>query len=420
MVIALALVLLSRLAHAEDSSPFSYACREGIDWKGAPKSGFLTLKAPLADQGHSEIAFQFLDELARRIQRRIDESEKLAQNIQHCAGEEKPNQPCQELLRWVDVEVPHYVQEARFHLSLAQSPHDLKTWLGRARHDPNSELTTWALYKETPWDSLSEEERRNALNSLNSYQLKIHQGFLQQREKDQVKDEDWREFAHANLLQVRVEHFLRYQMLLGSVHLLQYLHSENPDRNEVLRAVAEMRRALGLEEERFRQLFARYKTGVLRGYVAAEGISFMHYRSLTEELLLEEPQYCRIAAGLQSHQDYREIRSALAVGLPILATSFLAPPLVAIAVGAGAGGYFAYQSQVDFREDANRNLGHIYGDPKGLDLAQTSALRRQRDFNVATLPLVFSGTGLLTSRLASASRWTLQIPIARFRQLAVR
>jgi len=106
----------------------------------------------------------------------------------------------------------------------------------------------------------------------------------------------------------------------------------------------------------------------------------------------------------------------LAIGLPILATSFLAPPLVAVGIGAGAGSVFAYLGHLDLREEAGRHLGHIYGDPEALDLNSVSALKRQRDFGVVTLPLAFSGTGLLSSRLGPASRWLLKISITPFQK----
>jgi hypothetical protein len=117
-------------------------------------------------------------------------------------------------------------------------------------------------------------------------------------------------------------------------------------------------------------------------------LDLMQYRSIVEELLLKNPENCGMGASLVYMMNTVNQEDSLAIGLPIMAASFLAPPMIAIAAGSGTTGIvFAYDSYADFKNKENQFIGYIYGDKMNSEYSELESAHTEQLFVTRSLPL---------------------------------
>jgi hypothetical protein len=409
-VLILSFLSLPSFAEPEvEDSPFSFACKTGVDETLIPETGFFNLHIPKVNNADGTNAYQLASLVADRVALKIDNSKNLTNNILTCMDMKEPNMPCKELLAWVDIEIPKYVKEARFHLLLSQGTHDLDTFFVEANSELNEDMSNWAIYKDIDWDEPTLNERITAQGVLDQYKRAV---------KDMDEDQ-----ANMILMALRAKHFDQYKSMFAVLNLLQYLHSSSPDRREVREALMDLRDTLEVEERRLSQLVAmteksrwryfdrkkatdpvgRRRQGRVQNRPSNDFMELFDYTSILEDILILNPQFCPLAIAVIEQRGNHELRETLAIGLPLLASSFFVPPLAGIAIGVAAGSGITYHTHTKLQGEIGRNLGHVYGDDTGIGLEKMNALKRQRNVELAILPIGLGLGTALTSKLTSVA-----------------
>ncbi len=122
----------------------------------------------------------------------------------------------------------------------------------------------------------------------------------------------------------------------------------------------------------------------------------------------EDNQDCGLATSLVYTMSNRELGNGLAVGLPILAASFFASPIVvalggspllastvSFGIGVGGSGHFMAKSYESLQDAQNKTLGYIYGDELNANQTTLDYASRQFNYDIVTLPVGFGLGGLI-------------------------
>jgi len=387
-----------------ETSPFMKACHqpEGL-LTGRPKTGLLKRAVPEKDD-EGRTARVFLQKIVKKVRKQVSEGQNINLNISKCIGSNHPR--CDELKHWMKKELPEYISEARYHLSLAQSPSEVKSWMTQAKSSANSKLDPLGSFKAVPWKPLDDTESLRASKDLEDYQKQIEANQPKAASHKEIID-----FKNQSLLSVRYKHYLSYHQMMAQLPLLQHLDTQNFTEMDLLGAITKMQESL---KEETNKLDAIEKSLKSSGPLPSSVLELMNYSSLVEETLLEDSKDCKIATSLLYTLSDRELGNGLALGLPIMGASFFAPPFVALAAGLGVGGVFAYQSHSDFSKAQQRSLGYVYGDSSGDDLKNLDQKSFQSQFDRITLPVGFGLAGLLTKKVVM-SRQSLNYGLSLFK-----
>jgi hypothetical protein len=397
--------LAKTVAQANDKlekSPFLVACKEPPDLlKNRPKTGLFVRSVMSQDQKGLQTK-ELLRRVLQKVKDRIAASENQIKNIITCLGRSTPE--CAELKNWADVELPKYVKESRYHLSLAQSSHELKTWLGSASSKVNEELDTLGSYKLNKWDALTEEEKDKSQKQLNDYKKEISAVADAKVKSKEICKLCKEKFSSDALIAVRLQHFQEYHRMISELPVLQYLKSAKVTNADLKTAFSKMQEDLNEEKNQIKELEDQLNQNPL----PTDVLKILNYNSFVEETLLEDDRYCGLATSLLFTMSNREIGNGLAIGLPIMAASFFAAPAVialggsaalatatSVGVGAVGGGAFTLKSYNEFKETQSRALGHIYGDSLGSDQIAMDMSSRRLTYDVVTLPVGFGLGGML-------------------------
>lgn len=390
-----------------EDSPFILACKkpQGL-LKNRPKTG-LFRREVIESDSQGALTRELLEKVIHKIKDRIDGTRNQIQNIEKCLHVDQPK--CEELNNWTTVELPKYVKKARYHLSLAQSQTEVRSWFKNASYGINENLNTLGGYKLNEWSPLTKEEKMRAYKQLKVYRLKIRDDAI----KDAVNNKNCKtcihRFSEDTLLAIRFQQFQKYQQMIAEVPLLQYLTGPEVNTHELISAFNKMKMNLDKEEK----LIEEYENMLNRnGSLPAESLKILNYSSQLEEVLLEENQYCGLATSLVYTLGNVQLGNSLAIGLPILISSFYSAPFIALlggtatagtafGIGSGiiTGGAFALKSYKDFEVIQQRTLSHLYGDPSGKELMDLERANRQSKYDTVTLPVGFGLTGFALKSL---------------------
>jgi hypothetical protein len=386
--------------HIEES-PFMVACKEPPDLlKGRPPTS-LFVRSVVEKDSHGRTSRDFLKKIIARVRQRISDTDNQIQNIQQCMS--STDQECAEISQWAHTTLPVFVKAARYNLSLAQSPSQIKTWLDISSQEVNTQLKPLGSYKFEAWAPLTADEKVRAQSQLKQYKQEIAQT-LQQRMSNGRLGEDPKTFVNEALIGVRYKHYLAYHETMAEVPLLQYLKGPEVTSTDLQNAFRKMEAGLNKESQNLNRLEKMLNT---KGPLPADVLQLMNYNSEVEEILFADNKDCGLATSLLYTMTNRQLGNGLAVGLPILAVSLFAPPLIGVAAGLAAGSYGVYTDYKDFRDTQARTLNYIYGDSLHADLADLESSSKELKYSAITLP-VGMGIGGQSARILKVSAKALR------------
>lgn len=381
-------------ASSDSENPFYVACKEQNVQTDHLTTGFFSNKMPEVDKQKSLTSFSLLSLLINKIEDQMNGTEILLQNIEYCIAN-PTEENCAELTHWLYIDLPKFVKDARFNAALAQSPNNINSWRKIPEEDINEDLSIWSIHKLNDWDELTSTEAFKARRQLTKYINTIKNKLDQYVVMGKVLPEQYDEFVNKTLLDTRYRHYLKYQSMLGSVHLLQYITAAEPTIEDIYSAFQELVSNFKKEKAYVARKKLEFEVLYNTTMVTSNSIlEFMNYRSQLEEVLMENPRYCNLAAAIYKYRGRRYIKQALGVALPVMVGSMFMPPLAGLAVGVGVGGGFAAHSQLRLNDQVEHNMSKVYGDESGIELLEVSDAKKQRDFDIAIMPI---GLGLMSS-----------------------
>ncbi len=438
ILISLFLLLFASSALAA-KNPFTYACKEEgfkikqdqrmgitsesmghfgfeeipspIDLSQAPQTTFWRPRIPFADPIQNTLSFDLVELVLAQAQQRVIESRNIAENITYCMEVENPPQECNLMFQWMREEVPKFVREARYHLALSQSPHAFDSKLQKAKTELNHKLKSWSLYKHKKWKEMDVggREYAKAQAALDNYKTSIAEEFAQKVERGEIEQSDWNDFFNTKLIVMRMQHYDKYMAMHSILNMMQYLEHPDTNRLDIYEAARFALERLDREQEHIDKLLALNQESrneydpsaslyAVRGQYIGPNLEFMkavQYTQQLEEVLLYYPEYCPLASSMVRYVRNQELNQMLQLGLPLLATSFMLPPISGMLVGLASGLGFASHTEYLFQKKIDLYLGHIYGDQQGLAYEELSALKRAKDFEWFLLPTALGGIGIL-------------------------
>lgn len=341
---------------SSEEHPFSAQCSEYEETPLVPKTSIYDFTLPKADAKGIEVRDLFV-KLKSRIQATMNTNVDRTKKSLDCIQKDKKHfDTCIEVHPEVaalydpESEIPSYpfsklVRQARFNVALAQSSNPMANLFnGGAKSGLNWQLDSLSTHKEVDWKAMpfNSDEYAKARSALSFY----HQ---EGREltKDMPRMSGWQQRQILKkekeyMRQKRLSHLLTYQMILASNPVMQFIESENPDEEEVVRAIHSVKEKLDEEQE-----WLDEKTESLQdNNVSTSLLSLLNYRQELESVLSENPQFCSMVKELITLRDAKNMGFDLSLGLLIMGGSFLFPPALAVTgplvLGAGGAAAYAY------------------------------------------------------------------------------
>ncbi len=408
---------LSAVIERDEASPFRVACHEppGL-LRQRPPTGLFRRQIPVRDS-RGRNTRDFLRRIRERVQQKITENRNMLRSLETCLTRSRAPDGCEDLHVWADRELPAFVAEARQHLALAQTEHQVNSWFSRPHRDLNLQLSPQGTEKMVPWAPLTETERELAQERLRGYNREIRSeverrmadGRLPRPRASRARvssssasgrfSVEADRFAADAMLAQRFTHAQSYHAMISEIPLLQYLSSAQPSREEILGAVRRMQDNLRDEEKMAADAWKELESAPAER-IPASALHFLRYQSFVEEELVREPADCGLITSVSHTQLNRDLGTGLAIGLPILAASIFAPPLAAFGIGAVAGLGFAYDSQLELDRTRTIAFSQLYADPAQGETRDVEAAGRARDMNLVLLPLSFGGAAAATRTIA--------------------
>lgn len=379
---------------ADEESPFNEACHEPGALRGRPATGLFVRGYPEADAQGRRSA-EFLSDVVGLAVQKLDRDLTFAENLRACnGGPRQDTAECAELQAFVKIQIPQLLKDVRFHLSVAQSPRDLNSGFGQTDTAPNYRMRALGTVKLKSWERLNEEEYALAKKTLKSYQDEIIRHHLAAWKREKYTGSyGERQVIKASLIQVRFQHFQQYRSFMAAAPFLQYFTHADPTVDEVLAAFAEFERSAQQEKNLLTGYLHDLATAGFVGAAAGRTDeivgTILQYSAYVEFALMENPGFCGLAASLIYTQSNRALGTAIAVGLPLLAASFLMPGIAAYPLGIVVGAYFALDSYRNYQTQKTRAGSVLFLAPGG-DGALADA-QDQLSAEVILFPLSFVG-----------------------------
>jgi hypothetical protein len=175
----------------------------------------------------------------------------------------------------------------------------------------------------------------------------------------------------------REKYLSDYQALISQYPILNYIRTANPDRSELWGAAMRLR-TNGRNELRTIRA-ARHDLNRRSFMVGNPGVlDLLDYTTVVHQLIRENPRYCTISHALQNRRERREMNRRLLISAPILAASFIAPPLTGIALA----GVYSASTVVNAQEALDHERRGAYISPTNMNGEQRSnhwAVEQARD-----------------------------------------
>ncbi len=119
--------------------------------------------------------------------------------------------------------------------------------------------------------------------------------------------------------------------------------------------------------------------------------SLMDYKGIVDGMEQENPAYKRVFKSVRSERNARSLGIGAMLLIPTLAVCVLAPPLVAVPVGAAAGGLSLLQSQVEYNRVKRREISRVINEKGTVDWEALKSARLSRNISVVLLPFFGGG-----------------------------
>ena len=293
----------------------------------------------------------FLRKLAEMIETSLVENFSLVNNMLSCIQSE-PTVDCPANLKnWIQKDFPKAALDARFHLKMAEAER-------QAFGSATSSIDLSGTFKIAPWTPLNVHELKRVNQTRQNYREQfirkyfverksipydeavlamtrsVRHGFEWHRQAftrgesrlnpDQLEELRILKSYYLAIQNTQQKHRDRYIEIMSDVPLLTYIKSENPNSKEILEAVIQMRlNALG-ELKKIKQIAQRLSLSEQAPLAAQELIL---YKTITEDFLSKNPEYCPLANASANAMKNREFVLNVATQLPVLTASFFLPPL---------------------------------------------------------------------------------------------
>ena len=128
---------MSEIRDELEQSPFMTVCNHPGALQGRPATGLMIRSVVEADS-KGRTSRSFLKRVLEKVRTRVQDASGQIEKVKACMGRFRPG--CTEVSQWLHTDLPEYVKSARYHLSLSQSQHELKTWTSVASKRVNEDL----------------------------------------------------------------------------------------------------------------------------------------------------------------------------------------------------------------------------------------------------------------------------------------
>lgn len=402
-------------------SPFAQACQDPESRATVIDTGLFHREIPATDrEGRS--ARNFLNRVADLVALKIRSNSDFSDGIKECL-EPSPQDPrCPAFKKFVDEELVDIVQQARMHLALAQTEHQMSSLTYTARYDLNAKLDSLGTFKLVSWQGLLAREQKSAETILHEYSSEIDTEVAQLISKGELpKPRTWivhgkeelfddpltSRFRNDAMLAARFGHGESYREIIANFPIVQYLTRAKTTRAEVLSAIAEMQKRLAEEKKLLDETRAaiNHMPTTSRGQserlasLDPGALKILDYRRLVELELLRDPADCSVATGLLLTRENRELGNGLAIALPILASSFVLAPIISVPIGIAAGIAFTLESREGLKHAERQYLSQVKAVPMAGEIADVEAAESNYQLNMWTMPLAFTGSQVIARKL---------------------
>lgn len=389
------ILLVAAAAHAEgtpqEPTPFAEACLDPGALAGRPSTNVLIRTYARVDKDGRK-ASDYLGVVLGYALEKLENDLTFVDNLAQCHGELKNSPSCDELRSFTAKQVPQLIKDVRFHLALAQSPKDLSSTFGSTTTTPNYKMWAIGTVKIRDWERTTKEEYETAANVLKSYKNEIVQHYLQLWNETKYTGTYGQRMAlNASLIQVRFQHFQQYRSLMAAAPFLQYFDSANPSVEETLTRFQEFKLNALKEKAYLQDLQAK-----LQGQPSDDDMdqviaSALQYSAYVEFALMDNPEFCGLAASLMYTNMDRGLGTSLVIGLPLLAASFFMPGIVAYPLGIVASAFFVVDSLKNYDLANTRAMSVLFLDPGGDSNQTLLEARNNLEFEVMLFPLSLVG-----------------------------
>ncbi|MES2802241.1 MAG: hypothetical protein V4654_07095 [Bdellovibrionota bacterium] len=371
---------------SDNNSPFALACKGRDAIKYPLRTGVGSMGMAALDSEGNKASDFFVDFLSE-IEIYGNENIRITKLIEACLTNKINDPDCAVVLEWSNIDLPKYVDRARYHLALSA---DTNAATGAELYFLNTKLKPIRSYKFIPWDPLTKEEIEFSNKDLAYINRRARELTQLQLPKAGVLDR--MVLTDKKIRDVRVRHLLKYRKMIGEVPLINYLTSAKPNHREIINAAVSTRIYAEKEIEKIKAL----KREVIDNPYNLKGqlLYTINYTVQLEELLKKKPEYCALGAYYYKTKGNIETSNVIITAVPMLAACFLAPPL-GVALGAAVGAGYIIDSQYELKETEQRMLGRF----NGSGAADNNELRQAqdaRDFQLFIAPLAIATGGSLS------------------------
>lgn len=362
----------------------------------------------------------FLTEVLIRVQTEAILNHEAVKRIVGCMNRTKKTPDCEIARAQVLAPFPQIVSEARLHLAMGYRDGLFAGGFSRI----NSKLSPLGTYKDIKWEPLTAKEEAVATTLMNRY-VAAARAEASKNPKIGQSGAKHERFVNLAVREKRLNHLNVYKNLISHIVLLQYMRDERVNDSTLREAFARLLDRSTKEINTLSKAAVSAENWVKSRVSCAETIdyqlnnpspyggmsycintpssllSLLDYKAAIDGVILENPSYSKTLKNLQSERTGRSILTAAMIGLPTLAICVLAPPLVAIPVGAASGGLALLDAQNEYNKIRRRELSTVINASGAVDWNALKGGRMARNISVALVP--FFGAGKYVSPIMKSA-----------------
>jgi hypothetical protein len=337
---------------------------------------------------------------------------------------------------------PQVVRDARLHLALGYRD----SLLPQRMTTPNSRLWSLGTYKDVWWDALSNEEEKIAQIVLDRSHERAQNKAIK---KFSPNDPRYDRLIKLAVRHDRQNHLNVYKGLLSQIVFLQYVKGSKItaadmkvalekmlDRSQKeLSMLSKAARAAELWTKSSRACVLEVKQSeTMVGMMMADPsnpiprciqtpsalLRLLDYQGFVQGFVFENPQYQAVLKQLSEERQIRTISNLLTFGLPVIAVSFFAPPLVAIPAGGLAGGIGFLMAQNDYNQVRRRELSMVINAAGNVDWSALKEARLMKNVSLFMVPFFGAGSSINKAVKLSAPVSKMMSGMARLKSSVLR
>jgi hypothetical protein len=373
----------------------------------------------------------FLTELLVRIQTETILNHESNSRITACQNKNNRSADCEIARNQVFAPFPEVVNQARLHLALGYRD----GFFGGSFTKLNSGLGPLGTYKDVSWEKLTANEEKIAQAVMDKY---IAEGRTEARKNPKVGSvgSKHERFVQLYVRTKRMAHLQLYKDLLSQIVLLQYMSDERVNSQTLGNAFAKLMERSRKEVNQLSRTARIAENWIKTRNSCAETIdyqlrnpsvhggilsmsyciqtpsallSLLDYKGAVDGLVMDYPQFAKVAKSLRSEKTARAIVTGAFIVLPTLAVCILAPPMIAVTAGAAAGGLSLLLEHNNYNQIRRRELSKVVNPEANVDWEALKMGRLSRNISAVLLP--FFGAGKYISPMfksgAPAARYMI-------------